>query len=65
MVDDVFEFVEQFLGAADAEGGDQHGAVVGQGLLDDGFEALFACAAVFMKTVAVGAFEHQDVGFPG
>ena len=47
-VDDVFEFVEQFLGAADAEGRDQDRAVVGQGLFDDAFQALPASAAVFM-----------------
>ncbi|MCY1295848.1 hypothetical protein D9M70_452080 [compost metagenome] len=64
-VDDVFQFVEQFLGAADAEGGDQHGAVVGQCLLDDGLQALLARAAVVVQAVAVGAFQHQGVGLPG
>lgn len=61
-VDDVFELVEQFLGAADAEGGDQHGAAVGQGMFDDLLQALAAGAAVLVQAVAVGAFQHQDVG---
>lgn len=61
-LNDVFELVEQFLGAADAERGDQHGALVFQGLFDNGFESLAAGAAVFVEAVAVGAFEHQDVG---
>lgn len=58
----VFEFVEQLLGAANAEGGDQDGAVVSQGLFEDGFEALAAGLAVFMQAVALGAFKHQDNG---
>ncbi|MCY1552403.1 hypothetical protein D9M68_887960 [compost metagenome] len=61
-MDDVFQLVEQFLGAADAEGGDQYRAVVGQGLFDDAFQALATGAAVFMQAVAVGALDHQDVG---
>lgn len=60
-MNDVFQLVEQLLGAADAEGRDQHGALVAQGVLDDGFEALAAAGAVFVQAVAVGAFEHQDV----
>lgn len=61
-MDDVFQLVEQFLGAADAEGGYQHGAVVGQSVFDDLLQALAAGAAVFVQAVAVGAFQHQNVG---
>jgi len=61
-VDDLFEFVEQFLGAADAKCGNEDGAMAFEGLLDDGFESLSAVLPVFMKAVAVGAFQHQDVG---
>ncbi len=60
-MNDVFQFVEQFLGAADAEGRDQYRAAVGQGMLDDVFQALPAGTAVFVQAVAVGAFDHQDV----
>src|SRR5690606_5019580 len=48
-VDDVFQFVEQFLGAPDAERGNQHAALILQRLLDDCFEALTPAAAVFME----------------
>ena len=61
-VDDVFQLVEQFLGSPDAEGGDQHAATVPQGPLDRRLETLAAGAAVVVQAVAVGAFEHQDVG---
>lgn len=61
-MEDVFDLVEQLLGAAEAEGGDEDGAVVGQGAVDDGFEALLAVAAVAVETVAVGAFQDEDVG---
>jgi len=37
LVDDLFELVKQLLGAANAEGGDQHGALVLQGALDHRF----------------------------
>ena len=47
-MNDFFEFVEQFLGAADAECGDQYGAVVLQRMLNDGFEALTAMLAIFV-----------------
>lgn len=40
LVDDGFEFVEQFLGAADAEGGDEQGAAVVEGVFDDGAQAV-------------------------
>ncbi len=36
-MDDFFQFVEQFLGAADAEGRDKDCALVLQRLFDDGF----------------------------
>lgn len=62
VLDDVFQLVEQFLGAADAECRDQYGALITQRLLDDGFETLPTALAVFMEAVAIGAFEHEDIG---
>ena len=58
----VFEFVEQFLGAADAERRDEDGALVFQCVVDRGLQAHLASAAVFVHAVAVGAFEDEDVG---
>ena len=65
LVDDVFDFVQQFLGTADTERGDKHTAAVLQCALDglaQGFGALFA---VFVDAVAVGAFYYQFVATLG
>lgn len=59
----VFQFVEQLLGASDAEGGDDDGAFVFQGVLDGGLEFQAAVLAAFMDAVAVGAFNNEGVGF--
>ncbi len=75
-VDDAFQFVEQFLGAADAEGGYEYGAVVGQGMFDDLLQALAAGAAVSMQAIAVvlsstrisarrGGTQGLRIGAPG
>lgn len=64
-VDDLFELIEQLLGAANAEGGDQNRALVLQGALDHRFEALAAGVAVFVLAIAVGAFDHQGVAVFG
>src|SRR5690606_39749976 len=64
-VDDVFQFIEQLLGAADAEGGNQHAAAIGQGALDHPLQALAAAAAILVQAVTVGAFDHQGVGAVG
>lgn len=61
-VEDVFDFVEQLLGATGTECRNQDGAMVSQRLIDRLFEALLAVGTVFMQAVAVGAFQHQDVG---
>lgn len=57
-MDDVFQLVEQLLRVADAEGGNQHGAFIGQGMFDNLFQALASGAAIFMQTVTVGTFQH-------
>ncbi len=64
-VDQAFEFVQQFLRAADAEGRDHDRAAVAQGVLDGGLEALDSGLAAFVAAVAVGAFQHDDVGSLG
>lgn len=61
-MEDVFDFVEQFLGAAGTECRNEDGAMVSQGLVYCLFEPLLAVSAVFMQAVAVGTFQHQDVG---
>jgi hypothetical protein len=61
-VDDLFEFVEQFLGAADAEGRDEQAALVAEGVFAERLQALPAILAAFVAAVAVGAFQHDDVG---
>lgn len=64
-MDDFFQLVEQLLRAAEAERGNQYRAFVLQGVLDNGLEALPALGAVFVQAVAVGAFQHEDVGALG
>lgn len=64
-MDYVLQLVEQLLGAADAECGDEYGAAVGQGMFQHPLKALAAAAAVFMQAVAVGTFQHYGIGAPG
>lgn len=64
-VEDVFQLVEQLLCSAQAECWDEDGALVRKGAVDGGFQALLALAAVWVQAVAVGTFEHQDVGALG
>lgn len=61
-MDDVFQLVEQLLRSADAEGWNEHRAVVGQGMFDNLLQALTSGAAIFMQAVTVGTFQYQDVG---
>jgi hypothetical protein len=61
-VDDLFQFVEQFLRAADAEGRDEQAALVAEGVFAQRLQALAAVLAAFVAAVAVGAFQHDDVG---
>lgn len=63
--DEVFDFVEQFLRAADGKRGDEHGAAIGQRVFEYGLEAVAAGGAVFVVAVAVGAFEDETVGALG
>ncbi|MNJ45462.1 hypothetical protein D3C77_405570 [compost metagenome] len=58
----VFDFVQQFLGSAEAECRNHDGALVRQCSIDGSFKALLALHAVRVQAVAVGAFEYQDVG---
>jgi hypothetical protein len=64
-VDDFFQFVEQFLRAADAEGGDEQAALVAKGVFAERLQALAAVLAAFVGAVAVGAFQDHDVGAVG
>jgi hypothetical protein len=62
-VDDLFEFVQQFLGAADAEGRDEHrAALVAEGVFADRLQPLPAIRRLLVAAVAVGALQHDDVG---
>lgn len=61
-MEDVFDFVEQFLGTAGTECRNEEGAMVSQGLICCLLEPLLAVSVVFMQAVAVGTFQHQDVG---
>src|SRR5690606_23266553 len=54
-----------FLGATDAEGGDEYSAAVRQGLLQCALETLSPGAPVFVQSVAVGAFQHHFIGVIG
>jgi len=63
VADDLFEFVQQLLSSSDAEGRDEYGALVLQGAVYGGFQAVFSVFPAFVVTVAVGAFEDQYVSF--
>ena len=62
-MDDVFEFVEQLLSAANAESWDQDCALVAQRMLEHFFQSRTSAAAIFVQTIAVGAFDDQNIGF--
>ena len=64
-VNDLFQLVEQLLSAANAEGWNQHGALILKGMLNDCFETLTAAGTVFMQAVAVRAFKDEDIGSLG
>jgi hypothetical protein len=59
------EFCENFLGAAEGEGGNEDAAAAGEDFLDGGGEALdflFAGEAWGRDAVAAGGFHDEDVG---
>jgi hypothetical protein len=60
-----FQFVQQFLGAADAERRDHDRAPVVQRAIDQRPQPLAPVAATVVAAVAIGAFQHQDIGAPG
>src|SRR5690606_26177297 len=60
--DDRFQFVEQLLGATDAERRNKHSATVRQGLLQRALKTLPPGAPVLMQPVAIGTLEDDDVG---
>ncbi|GBH16400.1 Kinesin-like protein [Pseudomonas syringae pv. actinidiae] len=62
---DVLQFVEQLLSAADAERRNQHRAVVFKRPVYDALELVLTNAAIFMKTITVGTFQHQYIGVLG
>lgn len=64
-MNDVFQFVEQFLGTPDAESGDQHRALVTQRLFKQALQALATLPAIFVQAIAIGAFDDQGIGFVG
>ena len=64
-MEDVLEFVQQFLGAANAEGGDDDRPAVFECALDHGAQALTAVATVFMHAITIGALHDHDVRLPG
>lgn len=64
-MDDALQFVQQFLGATDAEGRDQHAAAIFQGALYGVLQNLYTLFAVLVQAVAVGAFYHQLIAAPG
>src|SRR5690606_26136581 len=63
--DNRFQFIQQFLGATDAEGRDKYCAAVRQGLLQRTLETLSPGAPVFVQSVAVGAFQHYFISAIG
>lgn len=60
-MEDVFQFVKQLLGTADAEGWNEHRAVIDLGLFNDALQPLATTAPAFVQVIAVGAFNHQIV----
>ena len=64
-MDDFFEFVEQFLRATNAEGRNEQAALVAEGVLAECLQALAAIFAALVQTIAVGAFEDEDIGAIG
>ena len=59
------DLVEDLLGAADAEGRDQHRAVIPQRPLHHLFQLQAALAPPLVQAVAIGALDHQGIGFVG
>jgi len=59
--DQPVQFVEQFLGAAEGESGDEDLAAVNEGAPEDLSEPFEPMLAAFVKAVAVGGFEHQQI----
>ncbi len=60
--EDLLQFVEQFLGSADAERRNEHAALVGQRTFDRGLQALAPVGAIFVAAIAIGTLQHQQVG---
>ncbi|MNP00718.1 hypothetical protein D3C76_925130 [compost metagenome] len=58
----VFEFVQQLLGAAEAERRNEQCALVSQGAVDGRFQSLMTVACRRVQAVAVGAFQYQYIG---
>lgn len=64
-VEDILQLVQQFLGAADAEGRDQDGALILQGAGQYPLQPLLTFLSVFVVAIPVGAFDHQGVAAVG
>ena len=62
---DAFEFIEQLLGTANAEGRHDHGTAIGQRLFQHLLQAGTPGGAIFVQAVAVGAFQYQQIGALG
>lgn len=56
------QVIDEGLGAADGEAGDEDFATGGAGLVQDGDEFVEGFFEGFVVAVAVGAFEHDDIG---
>ena len=61
LVHERLQFVQQLLGAADAEGGNQDGAAVGEGVFNQRSQALMALLALLMQAAPVGTFQYHRV----
>ena len=61
-MNDVLQLVQQLLRTANTERRDKHRPVVGQRALDRFLQAQPPIRATRVISIAVGAFEHDDIG---
>jgi hypothetical protein len=60
-MENIFQFIEDLLGPADAEGRNQYSAPIAQSLIDHRLQSQSPLPPVFMPPVTIGAFQHQQI----
>ncbi|MNH20863.1 hypothetical protein D3C79_806500 [compost metagenome] len=57
----ILDLIQQFLGSPRTERRYQHGAVVGQCLIDHPLKPLLSVNALIVQAITIGAFQDKDV----